>query len=352
MEAFVGLLSLIAAILVLVGIVLLIIPRWRPSAQTAILIGLCFFAFVVFQKDGFSGFLAFTTVLSIGGFGAGLFLSLIPKQRSNAATLLKACTGSFVVSFVLFAMINDGSAPEKIESAPKTITDQSEPGSPPKEPADQYTDIAGISPQPPNVKVKKPKNTSPLPIKPFVSKSLGKNEPLALVPAPETGQKPPKLPTKTILKSEIMYVDATRLNVRNGPSKKHKVIWTLKNDEKVSVVNRQGSWAKLQSDRYVGWVFATYLTPKPAQPKAVGQTHSAASTTTVKPRLSDAAIADILIERSLAYYDGKCPCPYNRARNGSRCGRRSAYSRPGGAEPLCYAKDVTDAMIANYRARQ
>jgi hypothetical protein len=47
-----------------------------------------------------------------------------------------------------------------------------------------------------------------------------------------------------------------------------------------------------------------------------------------------------LIQYSINSYSGNCPCPYNRARNGSRCGRRSAYSRPGGAEPICYESDI------------
>lgn len=33
---------------------------------------------------------------------------------------------------------------------------------------------------------------------------------------------------------------------------------------------------------------------------------------------------------------GSCDCPYDRASNGSRCGGRSAYSRPGGRSPVCY----------------
>ena len=33
---------------------------------------------------------------------------------------------------------------------------------------------------------------------------------------------------------------------------------------------------------------------------------------------------------------GSCPCPYNIASDGSICGERSAYSRSGGYEPLCY----------------
>jgi hypothetical protein len=68
-------------------------------------------------------------------------------------------------------------------------------------------------------------------------------------------------------------------------------------------------------------------------------------------RLTDAAIAQILIEDSIAHYSGACPCPYNAARNGSRCGKRSAYSRPGGYSPLCFKEDVTKEMVQEYRAR-
>ena len=35
-------------------------------------------------------------------------------------------------------------------------------------------------------------------------------------------------------------------------------------------------------------------------------------------------------------YDGPCPCPDSIASDGSRCGKRSAYSRTGGAAPACY----------------
>lgn len=36
--------------------------------------------------------------------------------------------------------------------------------------------------------------------------------------------------------------------------------------------------------------------------------------------ISDAQIKQILIKQSIANYSGNCPCPYNTARNGSRCG--------------------------------
>ena len=58
-----------------------------------------------------------------------------------------------------------------------------------------------------------------------------------------------------------------------------------------------------------------------------------------------------LIRQSISSYSGSCPCPYNSARNGSKCGGRSAYSRPGGYSPLCYPSDVTNDMIMKYRSQ-
>jgi len=67
--------------------------------------------------------------------------------------------------------------------------------------------------------------------------------------------------------------------------------------------------------------------------------------------LSDDAIAQILIKESISHYRGNCPCPYNHASNGSSCGKRSAYSRPGGASPLCYRADVQKELIDRWRAQ-
>lgn len=64
---------------------------------------------------------------------------------------------------------------------------------------------------------------------------------------------------------------------------------------------------------------------------------------------SDAVIIEKMIRESKARYAGRCACPDDLAKNGSRCGKRSAYSKPGGARPLCYAKDVSQEMITAYR---
>ena len=74
-----------------------------------------------------------------------------------------------------------------------------------------------------------------------------------------------------------------------------------------------------------------------------------------EPRIAEATddeIRELMIAESLASYSGTCPCPYFSDRAGRRCGGRSAYSRPGGASPLCYKTDITDEAVAAYRARQ
>jgi len=65
--------------------------------------------------------------------------------------------------------------------------------------------------------------------------------------------------------------------------------------------------------------------------------------------LSDAQIRAMMIQESIAAYPGRCPCPYNLASNGSQCGGRSAWSKAGGYAPLCYASDISDEMVKQFR---
>lgn len=67
--------------------------------------------------------------------------------------------------------------------------------------------------------------------------------------------------------------------------------------------------------------------------------------------VSDDQVAQQIIKESIASYPGPCACPYNHARNGSSCGRRSAYIRAGGYDTVCYREDVSADDIASYRQR-
>lgn len=73
--------------------------------------------------------------------------------------------------------------------------------------------------------------------------------------------------------------------------------------------------------------------------------------TTAFAAMTDAQVKRSIIQESIANYPGNCPCPYNIARNGSMCGRRSAYSRPGGYSPICYDSQITQEMVREYRAQ-
>jgi hypothetical protein len=92
----------------------------------------------------------------------------------------------------------------------------------------------------------------------------------------------------------------------------------------------------------LGGGLATARDKAPPAPKASAPAKS--------KRLTDAQIKRLMIQESIDAYPGNCPCPYNSASNGSSCGGRSAWSRAGGAEPLCYPSDISAEMVAEYRA--
>jgi GYF domain 2 len=93
---------------------------------------------------------------------------------------------------------------------------------------------------------------------------------------------------------------------------------------------------------------ASIPTPTPPADKP-GVTRNNAKTTA----LSAAAIAAVIVQTSRQRYYASghpCACPDDVTRSGRSCGGNSAYSRPGGAAPLCYVSDVSAEMIAHYRA--
>jgi hypothetical protein len=79
-------------------------------------------------------------------------------------------------------------------------------------------------------------------------------------------------------------------------------------------------------------------------PLLLGMSFSYAVAHAETAQLSDTQIAEAIVGQSRdAYSVTESPraLPEDLARNGSRCGGRSAYSRPGGASPNCYVSDVT-----------
>lgn len=64
---------------------------------------------------------------------------------------------------------------------------------------------------------------------------------------------------------------------------------------------------------------------------------------------SDDEIAEAIIQESIANYSGACACPYSTMKNGRACGKRSAYSKPGGEAPVCYSEDVKEEDVRGGR---
>ena len=63
---------------------------------------------------------------------------------------------------------------------------------------------------------------------------------------------------------------------------------------------------------------------------------------------SEAEVRRMLVNKSVAEYEGACPCPYTKASDGSQCGKRSAYSKNAAEKPMCFPKDVPASMVAAY----
>lgn len=144
---------------------------------------------------------------------------------------------------------------------------------------------------------------------------------------------------------EESYVDASALNLRAEPSIRSTILASLPRGTRVLVLESRGNWRRVRPKGLLeGWVSGRYLTG--TESAAMRVPPQVVSTRGAPDR---AAIAQKIIAQSINAYPGNCPCPESRDRSGRRCGKRSAYSRPGGAAPLCYITDVTDDMIARFR---
>jgi len=133
---------------------------------------------------------------------------------------------------------------------------------------------------------------------------------------------------------------SSNLNLRSSPSRYGKVLVTLPKGELVYEYRLFDGWSQVNvaSLNVTGFVATRYLSETCIPGGGIS-----------RQSLSRDQIASILIAQSLGSYRGNCPCPYNTDSAGRSCGRRSAYSRPGGRSPLCYRSDVSAAQIEGFR---
>ncbi len=157
---------------------------------------------------------------------------------------------------------------------------------------------------------------------------------------------------------DMMYVRGSRVALRAAPSPESAILDRLNRGQSVQVLDRNGDWWKVRHGltRQEGYVRRSLLSnDKPSEPQqAAKPADKPVDTDGLRAgTVATAAIVALIIKESVASYRATrpCACPYNEMRNGRSCGSRSAWSRPGGAKPICYPTDVTPAMITAYRAR-
>lgn len=162
-----------------------------------------------------------------------------------------------------------------------------------------------------------------------------------------------KLPSAPVQadSATYLYVTGDRVNQRVGPGTFHGKQGQLNKGARVRLMSDKGEWTQIVSSLGTGWMSSRYLSKSiPAQEK---QTTKANTRTVAAPTTRELQAArKAIIRQSIAAYPGSCPCPYNTDRAGRRCGKRSAWSKPGGYSPICYDSDVSDRRLRSYLARQ
>ncbi|MDH1270761.1 SH3 domain-containing protein [Rhizobium pusense] len=158
----------------------------------------------------------------------------------------------------------------------------------------------------------------------------------------------PVAPAQDIERAEPKYVRGNSVAFRQAPNAKANILDRLNIGKRVMVLAHEGQWSRVKDDltQREGWVASRFLSDD--EPVAKQEAPEVKQTVEVKPKISPSIIIQRIIAESIAGYPGTCACPYSTDRRGRKCGNRSAYSKPGGYAPICFAGDVTRSMIEAY----
>lgn len=141
---------------------------------------------------------------------------------------------------------------------------------------------------------------------------------------------PPESTTLETARDEpqTMYTKS-RANLRENPNLKSRVLKQLEGSVEVKSERVKGEWHQVSYQSAQGWIHRDLL----SQNRVIAVTQRPAAF--VEPRKPPAAVSRSG-QPSRKPYVGTCDCPYDMMRNGRACGGRSAYSKPGGRNPVCY----------------
>jgi hypothetical protein len=151
----------------------------------------------------------------------------------------------------------------------------------------------------------------------------------------------PVTETDRVVPLEILVVQASKLNVRSEPSPSAAKAGQLTKNAVVSVLRSSGDFVYIVSEgqRIKGWVNRSFLGGK------------APATTAHAPVTYQRPVVVPIVRKPVQKpqpqhlsgfsHKGKCACPDDVDSIGRRCGKRSAYSRAGGASPTCNGRRMT-----------
>lgn len=143
---------------------------------------------------------------------------------------------------------------------------------------------------------------------------------------------PPRSPPRQV-PTRTLYATAN-VNLREKPSTAARVLLVIPKRAAVAVATKNGDWWSATFSGERGWIHGAYLSE--TLPRLVEQSTRPQSPSHSAPRAFIENPQRGAGQPIRQPYVGICDCPYDFARDGRRCGGRSAYSRPGGRSPQCY----------------
>lgn len=184
--------------------------------------------------------------------------------------------------------------------------------------------------------------TRPQPVKNVEPKRVATIQPTNKSEEDDVGDSDPDTP-------EIRYINGGRVALRVRASSNAAIIDRLDVGRKVELIEVQNSWSRIKDSLTLkeGWIASRFLKDREPETKPVEPPKQKPAS--IPPAITQSVIIQRIITESVASYPGSCACPYSTDRRGKRCGNRSAYSKPGGYAPICFAQDVTKSMIEAHR---
>lgn len=179
--------------------------------------------------------------------------------------------------------------------------------------------------------------------------SLPQSKPeITPVPSSSATTRQPEPASRSTPKPRVKFVRGNSVALRQSPAQKGSILDRFDSGRQVAVLDEEGQWSRVRDNltQREGWIASRFLSED--EPTVEQKKPKIEETATVAPKISPSIIIQRLLAESIANYPGTCACPYSTDRRGRKCGNRSAYSKPGGYSPICFAGDVTKSMIEAY----